>query len=105
MKIPRAPKGLDDIGKKFWKQVLSEYEFEETHDFERLAMAAKCLDDVSEVEEIVKTAGRFTENRYGGVVEHPGVKTIRDTRMLFIKIIRELNLDISGPESRPPRKY
>ena len=105
MKTIRAPKGLKAAGKKFWKKVLSEYPFDETHDFERLSMAAKCLDDVSEVEAIVEEAGRFTTNRYGGIIEHPGVKSIRDFRMLFIKIIRELNLDISGSESRPPRSY
>ena len=54
MKTIRPPKGLKPAGKKFWKKVLSEYEFEETHDFERLAMAAKCLDDVAEVEETLK---------------------------------------------------
>jgi len=68
-------------------------------------MAAKCLDELSAAEMQIKTDGMFTVNRYGATVEHPGCKMVRDSRMLFIKIIRELNLDIPAQESRPPRKY
>jgi phage terminase small subunit len=105
MKTPKAPKGLASTGKKFWKKVLSEYELPDTHDLERLAMGAKCLDELADAENRIKADGRFTVNRYGATVEHPACKMIRDSRMLFIKIVRELNLDIPVPESRPPRRY
>jgi P27 family predicted phage terminase small subunit len=106
MKIPKTPSGLNTAGKKFWKKVLSEFELSETHDLERLSMAARTLDDLAEAEKQVKKDGMFTVNRYGGTVEHPAVKTVRDTRMLFIKIVRELGLDLAIPEdSRPPRRY
>ena len=106
MKLPRAPNGLKNPGKRFWRKILTEYDLQDTHDFERLAMAAKCLDDLSDIEAKIETDGRFITNRYNTIVEHPGCKAIRDGRMLFIKIIRELGFDLtSGPESRPPRKY
>lgn len=106
MKIPKAPNGLKAAGKKFWKKAHSERVFDEAHDLERLCMAAKCLDDLAEAEKRVKEDGMFTKNRYGNVIEHPGVKMIRDTRLLFVKIIRELALDIIDPgDSRPPRQY
>jgi len=106
MKIPKTPSGLNTAGKKFWKKVLSEFELSETHDLERLSMACRCLDDLKEIENRVETDGKFTLNRYGAVVEHPGCKMIRDTRLLFIKIIREMGLDLVVPEdSRPPRRY
>lgn len=106
MKIPKAPAGLQGAGKKFWKQVLSEYELEEAHDLERLAMACKCLDDLAMAEKRVKADGMFVVNRYGSTVEHPGLKMIQSSRLLFVKIIRELALDIVPPaESRPPRQY
>lgn len=102
----KAPKELrTPAGRNFWKKVLKEYELTETHDLERLSMAAKCLDDISEAEERVRKDGMFVKNRYGSTIEHPGMKTIKDCRLLFVKIIRELALDISAPESRPPRKY
>ena len=106
MKIAKAPNGLKAAGKRFWKKVLSEYELTGAHDLERLSMAGKCLDDLAEAEKRVKDDGRFTNNRYGSVVEHPGVKMIRDTRLLFVKIVREMCLDIVEPgDSRPPRQY
>ncbi len=52
-------------------------------------MACKCLDDLSEAEERVKVDGMFTVNRYSAAVEHPAFKTIKDLRLLFVKIIRE----------------
>lgn len=106
MKILKAPNGLKANGRRFWKNVLSEYDLTDTHDLERLSMASKCLDDLCEAEKRVKEDGMFTINRYSATVEHPGVKTIRDTRLLFVKIIRELALDIVSPENpRPPRQY
>lgn len=105
MKIQKAPKGINSKGRKFWRKVLSEYELADAHDLERLAMACKCLDTLADAEERVKLDGLFSINRYGSTVEHPGIKMIRDNRMLFVKIIRELNLDIPAPEPRPPRSY
>ena len=59
MKIPKPPKELNATGRKFWRRVLSEYDLQDSHDLERLSMAAKCLDDLSEAEERVKTDGRL----------------------------------------------
>jgi phage terminase small subunit len=105
MKIPRAPKTLKAEGRKFWRKVLSEFDLSDAHDLERLAMAGKCLDDLVEAEERVKTDGMFTLNRYNNVIEHPGLKVIRDTRTLFVKIVREMCLDLTAGDSRPPRRY
>lgn len=105
MKIAKSPKGLASTGKKFWKKVLSEYELPDTHDLTRLAMACKCLDELADAEMQIKKDGRFCINRYGSTVEHPGCKMVRDSRILFIKIIRELNLDLPVPVARPPRNY
>lgn len=106
MKIPKAPAGLKTPGRVFWRKVLSEFRLEESHDLQRLEMACRTLDNLKEAEDRVKTDGMFTTNRYNSVVEHPALKSIKDFRMLFIKIVREMNLDVSLPdESRPPRKY
>ena len=97
---------LGKEGKEFWEKATAENELTEAHDFERLAMACKTLDDLSEIEKRVKSDGMFTVNRYGSTVEHPGCKMIRDLRMLFLKTIRELGLDlIDVGDSRPPRQY
>ena len=102
----KTPTDLGAQGRRFWESLLREVELEEAHDLERLCMACKCLDDLDVAESRVKADGMFTINRYGATVEHPAFKTIRDLRLLFVKIIRELGLDIAAPgESRPPRQY
>ena len=106
MKKITAPKELKAAGKKYWLQSQSEIPMTEAHDLERLLMACKCLDDLAEIEARVEKDGMFTVNRYGQTVEHPGIKMVRDTRLLFVKIIRELGLDLVQPDdSRPPRQY
>ena len=105
MKIPRPPKGLHESGKQFWKKVLSEFELQETHDLERLFHACGCLDQISECEEIVKTEGRFIFDRFQQKRENPASKAVRDNKILFCRILRELALDIAVPDSRIPRQY
>jgi len=102
----KTPAGLQANGRRFWK-IMSEYVvLEEAHDLERLSMACKCLDDIHQGEEQIKLDGMYVRDRYGGVKEHPAAKVIRDNRIIFCRIIRELALDIETPsESRPPRAY
>ena len=92
-------------GRKFFKKVQLEYVFEETHDIERLAQAASCLDEISLAEQVLEKDGRFFTTKSGIVREHPALKAIRDFRTLFVRIVRELALDIDVPESRPPARY
>lgn len=106
MKKIRYPKNLKTPGRKFYKTVRSEFEFEDHHDIERLAQAAFCLDEISEAQKIVESEGRFIKNRFGELKDNPGLKVIRDFRTLFIRIVRELGLDLQSTEtSRPPRQY
>ncbi len=106
MKIPKAPAGLNTAGRVFWKKCLSEFELSESHDLQRLEMACRTLDDLKQAQDRVKKDGMFTVNRYNNVIEHPAMKSIKNLRLLFCKIVRELNLDVSLPdESRPPRNY
>lgn len=105
MKIPRTPTGLKAPGKQFWRKVLSEYQLEESHDLERLAQACGCLDQISECEKIVEAEGRFILDRFQQTKEHPASKAVRDNKILFCRILRELALDIAVPDSRIPRQY
>jgi phage terminase small subunit len=104
--IPKSPNGLQTSGKNFWKKVLSEYDLSESHDLERLSMACRLLDEISDDEKLVRTEGRFMPDRFHQKREHPAARAIRDNRTLFCRIIRELCLDIVTPgDSRPPRQY
>lgn len=105
-RVVRPPGCLKGPGKKFWDKVLSEYEITEAHDLERLFYGCTCINEISMAEKIVSTEGAFIKDRFDQVREHPGMKTIRDNKLLFVKIIRELGLDLERPqESRPLRQY
>ena len=105
MKIEKTTE-LKEKGLQFWEKVLSEYELNEAHDLSRLTMAAKCLDDINEAEKQVEADGMFIKDRYKQPKEHVAMKSIRDNRIIFCRIIRELALDIVHPgDSRPPRQY
>lgn len=105
MKV-KIPSGLKTPGRKFYKKVLEEYELPETHDLERLFMAAKCIDEIADDEKTVKEEGRFIEDRFNQKREHPASKAIRDNKTLFCRIIRELGLDLAtAQESRIPGRY
>ena len=105
-KLKKAPSGLGVKGKSFWHRVTSDFEFSEAHDLERLRLACQTLDDLEEAERSIRAEGRYLKNRFGELRENPALKTVRDSRVVFCRIIRELGLDIEGaPESRPPRQY
>jgi phage terminase small subunit len=105
-KIPKTPSGLGLKGKAFWKKQLSEVPLDEAHELERLRLACLTLDDIEEASKIIQKQGRYPKNRFGEMKENPALKTMRDSRVVFCRIIRELGLDLEDPpDSRPPRQY
>ena len=100
----KYPKDLKKTGRAFWKRVLTEYQLEEAHDLTRLHMAACCLDDIDDAEGKIEQDGMFVKDRYDQLKENPAGKVVRDNRIIFCRIIRELALDLSD-DPRPPRQY
>ena len=100
-----SPDELKAAGRAFWSRAMKENDLDSAHDAERLLMACKCLDECAAIEAQIEADGRFVRNRYNALVEHPGLKGLRDSRTLFVRIIREMGLDLEITESRPPRRY
>ncbi len=101
-----AGNGLKAAGNRFKEQTKSENDLVESHDLERLEMACHCLDEIQEAKKIIKKEGRFIMNRFQEKREHPASKAIRENKIIFCRIIRELGLDLVEPEdSRPRRRY
>jgi len=101
----KYPKNLKEEGQKFYKEQQSVYGMEDPHEVRMLQMAGGCLDEIHESEGQIRKDGRFVKDRYGQIKEHPAGKVIRENRALFLRIIRELGLNVEIPESRPPRLY
>jgi phage terminase small subunit len=106
MKPSKVPVGLQKRGRWFWNHATDERDFTDAHDIERLSMACKTLDEISADEATLKAEGRFTADRWGRAIPHPAVKTLGENRILFLRIVRELGLDlVTAEDPRPPRQY
>jgi P27 family predicted phage terminase small subunit len=103
--IPRAPSTLKASGRAFWKKVHSNFEIENEHHLRLLETAGQCLDRLDECRDILAAEGLCTVDRFGQMRAHPATSIERDQKALFVRILRELGLDIPSPDSRPPRKY
>ncbi|MBN2845046.1 MAG: hypothetical protein JXQ25_03550 [Deltaproteobacteria bacterium] len=102
----KMPRGLQKEGQRFWKEILGEIIFEDSHDYELLNQACRTLDDIALNEKIIEKEGAYVKDRFSQVREHPACRAIRNQRVIFARLIRELNLSIDTPEeSRPPRLY
>ena len=105
MKNPASSIRLGKVGQKFRRNILKERQFDETHDFRRLDLACGCLDIIKECREKVETEGLFILDRFQVLKEHPAIKVEREQKIIFCRIIRELNLDLPAEDSRPPKLY
>jgi P27 family predicted phage terminase small subunit len=101
----RAPKHLQKETRQFWGKVVADFQLE-PHHVRLLTAACESWDRGVEAREAVTAAGPFFTNRHGELRPHPGLAVERDSRALFARLIRELNLDIDAPTepySRSPR--
>ena len=105
MKIPRPAKHLQIEGKKFWRKVLSEFQLQDQHHLKILQCACECLDRITEARAEVEKEGLYIKDRFDQPKEHPGQKVERDNKVLFCRLVRELQLDIPPEEPRPARQY
>lgn len=101
----KEPGSLQEHGRAFWKRALLEREFTDAHDLERLAIAAKLLDEIAADEETLRIEGRFTEDRFRRSIPHPAVRTLAENRTCFLRVIRELGLDQVAPDDAQLKLY
>jgi len=105
--MKRAPSSLRKSGKKFWYDVTKRFVFNEPHHLKLLEQAAGCIDRIEEAREKIQKDGPYIFDRFNQLREHPAMRTERDNRILLVRIIRELGLDLVVNEeyTRPPRQY
>ena len=97
---------LKPESRKFFKAISKNYTDFEDHHLKILLKACECLDRITEAQEAVKTDGAFYLDK-GKPKAHPGLKEEKDNKILFARLMRELNLDYEPPGQvgRPPRLY
>jgi len=105
--MEKAPNYLSKKAKDFFNNILELYEFEDHH-IKTLILAADCLDRIEEARAYVKKEGPYYKDRFRQPRPNPALKTIEQNKIIFARLIRELNLDIDEPNreiGRPPRQY
>ncbi|MGA3318758.1 MAG: hypothetical protein ABSC64_20255 [Candidatus Korobacteraceae bacterium] len=100
-RTPRPPPHLSPASRKWWTSVAANWDLEAHHCL-LLTSACEALDRVAAAREQVAADGLFTRDRYGQVRPHPALRVEAENRVLFARLLREMALDDSAPESRPP---
>lgn len=101
-KSPKPPAHLRAASKRWWSAIASEYELEAQH-LALLDQAAKCLDRIDAARAILDRDGVVVQDRFGCARQHPGVNIELQNKTIFARLVREIGLDATAAESRPPR--
>ena len=83
---------------------LSEFELDtEKHKRKLLIQAGETLDRIDHARKVIEREGAFWTDTEGRPRKHPALDCERNDRIVFARLLRELNLDVEPPpESRPP---
>jgi hypothetical protein len=99
------PRHLRPTTLAWFRQVLTDWELEQHH-VRLLLAAAEALDRAQEARDILEKQGLTFNDRFGAPHARPEVKIERDARNVFMRTIRELDLDTAPPPPpsgrRPP---
>lgn len=102
VKKVKAPGHLSGNTKKWFEGIANDYELE-SHHIKMLILAAEAWDRCCQARIIIDKEGMTFVNRFDEVKARPEIAIERDSKILFARLIRELNLDTETPEeSRPP---
>jgi P27 family predicted phage terminase small subunit len=99
--LPQAPKHLRPKTRKWWRGIAREYQLE-SHHLKLLTLLAESWDRIQQAREQVEVDGAYIKNRFGDMKAHPALALERQERVVFARLLRELDLD-SEPPPEPPR--
>jgi phage terminase small subunit len=98
---PPAPAHLGKATQAWFTEVVRTYELE-SHHVRLLTLAAEAWDRAEQARAVIDKEGLTFLDRFSQPKTRPEVAIERDSRVSFARLLRELNLDVSVPESRPP---
>ena len=88
--------------KKWYDSIRAEYSLE-SHHLRILLTAAESWDRAAQAREAIEQTGLLVLDRYGQHKVNPAVEAERSCKILFLRSIRELGLDVAEVEApRPP---
>jgi len=95
------PKHLKTATKKWMRQILNDFELE-NHHIKILIQAGEQWDRILQAREQIEKEGPYYKDRFGSPKSHPAIADERNGRVVFSRLIRELNLSELPPDTRLP---
>ena len=104
--MEKLPDYLREETKEWAQEILDGFELE-GHHMKLLILACEALDRISEAREVIAKEGAYYRDRFGKPKTHPALAVEKDNKIIFARLMRELNLDIepAGSMGRPPGLY
>jgi phage terminase small subunit len=97
-----APRHLETATQIWFLSVVSDYDLQ-PHHILLLTAAGECWDRMQAAREAVRKHGlTMNDPKTGAVKARPEVNIERDAKIVFMKLLRDLNLSETPPDSRPP---
>lgn len=101
----RPPQHLSTESKRLWRSVLADYELERRH-AAILCSDLGAMDRKRQAPALLDAEGLTVADRCGTARSHPAAVIERDSRIAFLRAMRELGLDLEAPPtSRAPSRY
>ncbi|MCE9589578.1 MAG: hypothetical protein K8S99_03545 [Planctomycetes bacterium] len=102
-KHPSAPAHLKPTTRAWWASVVGEFELEDHHK-KLLTLAAESWDMNTQAREALAEHGLTYTDRFSTPRARPEVGIERDSKITFMRALRELGLDVDAPgeAARPP---
>lgn len=99
----KAPKHLSKSSRDFFNNVSKNFELEDHH-IKILMLACECLDRIKEARLQIEKDGAYHTDRFGQPKSHPALQIEKDNKIIFDRLIRELNLDIEPTKELREKK-
>ena len=100
---PKTPAGLCKTAGDFFRSIVGEYVLEDHH-LRLLTEAAWMLHRAEEARKQIAKEGATVKDRFGQPKEHPSIAIERGSGLAYLRLRRELNLDVEPNEVRTPRR-
>jgi len=101
LNLPRPPKHLTASTRRWFANVVAEYQLEEHH-IKLLTLAAEAWDRAQEARAILGKEGLTYLNRHNEPTPRPEISVERDSAIRFSRMLRELDLNIETLEAKRP---
>lgn len=93
MTAPKPPAGLRSEGRRLWKAVTADFDLDQ-HELTLLREVARTADACSELQAVVDQDGRMQTDHLGNVRVHPAAVELRQTRILFARLLSCLRVPL-----------